>query len=60
MEQFLELLESNYVTLGIIVSILIMFFLLIIINTKYTKLQKIYRKTWFRKKYTRRFRNIYV
>ena len=29
MEQFLELLESNYVTLGIIVSILIMFFLLI-------------------------------
>ena len=43
MEQFLELLESNYVTLGIIVAILIMFFFLIIINTKYTKLQKNYK-----------------
>ena len=42
MEQFLELLESNYVILGIIVALIVIFLILVFVCVKYSKLQKNY------------------
>ena len=44
MEQFLELLESNYVILGIIVALIVIFLVLVFVCVKYSKLQKNYNK----------------